>query len=194
MNDVEQIIKIAEMNNGTITSRDVSGRGLQRRALAECVAAGKLTKGSRGIYFLPNQLEDEFAIWQYTYPQGIFSGNTALYLHQKTERFPDTFCMTFPKGYNVTAAKSNGIRCKTVIEKNFELGLQNISSPYGNPVRCYNIERTLCDIVRTTDQQVTNQTFKDYAKSQTKNLALLMEYAKKLRVEKKVRRFLEVLL
>lgn len=194
MNYTDKILKIAKSNNGFVTSRDISRVGIQRRALTECVVQGKLIKGGRGIYFLTNQLGDEFLIWQYTYPQGIFSGNTALYLLQKTDLIPYSFEMTFPKGYNVTAAKLNRIKCKTVITDNFELGLMNVLTPFGNQVRCYNIERTLCDVARGGDQQVINQTFKAYVKSASRNVVMLMEYAKKLRVEKKIRQYLEVLL
>ena len=194
MNDFAKIIEMASQNNGMVTASSVSKAGLQRRALAECVEAGKLSKGARGVYFLPDQFEDEFAIWQHTYPQGIFSGSTALYLLKKTDRIPYSFCMTFPKGYNVSAAKQKGIKCKTVVAERYDLGAQDILSPYGNAVRCYNIERTLCDIVREGDFQSTNQAFKEYTRSDSKDIALLMHYAKVLHVENRVRNYMEILL
>ena len=194
MNDFAKIIELASENNGMVTASSVSKAGLQRRALAECVKAGRLSKGARGVYFLPDKLEDEFAIWQHTYPQGIFSGSTALYLLKKTDRIPYSLYMTFPKGYNVSAAKQNGIKCKIVVAERYDLGAQDILSPYGNAVRCYNIERTLCDIVREDDIQSMNQAFKEYAQSDSKDIALLMHYAKVLHVEKRVRNYMEILL
>lgn len=194
MNDCAKIIEMASQNNGMVTASSVSKAGLQRRALTECVEAGKLSKGARGVYFLPNQLEDEFAIWQHTYPQGIFSGNTALYLLKKTDRIPYSFSMTFPKGYNVSAARQNGIKCKIVVPERYDLGLQEVLSPHGNAVRCYNIERTLCDIVREDDVQSMNQAFKEYARSDAKDIALLMRFAKILHVEERVRNYMEILL
>lgn len=194
MNDFAKIIELASENNGMVTASSVSKAGLQRRALAECVKAGQLSKGARGVYFLPDQLEDEFAIWQYTYPQGVFSGNTALYLLKKTDRIPYSLYMTFPKGYNVSAAKQNGIKCKIVVAERYDLGAQDVLSPYGNAVRCYNIERTLCDIVREDDIQSTNLAFKEYVRSDAKDIALLMRYAKILHVENRVRNYMEILL
>ena len=185
---------MAQKGNGMVTATDVSKAGLQRRALTECVLAGMLSKGARGVYFLPDQLEDEFAIWQHTYPQGVFSGNTALYLLKKTDRIPYVFSMTFPKGYNASAAKRNGLKCKIVVAERYNLGLQEVVSPYGNMVRCYNIERTLCDIVGGNDIQTTNQAFKEYAQSKDKDISLLMSYAKILHVEKLVRNYMEILL
>lgn len=194
MKDCETIVKLARKNNGMITATDVSRAGLQRRALTECVLAGTLSKGARGVYFLADQLEDEFAIWQHTYPQGIFSGNTALYLLKKTDRIPYAMSMTFPKGYNASAAKRNGLKCKIVVADRYNLGVQEVVSPYGNKVRCYNIERTLCDIVSGNDIQTTNHAFKEYAQSKDNDIPLLMSYAKILHVEKPVRNYMEILL
>ena len=194
MKDCEKIIEMAQKANGMVTASDVSKAGLQRRALTECVLAGILSKGARGVYFLPDQLEDEFAIWQHTYPQGVFSGNTALYLLKKTDRIPYSLYMTFPKGYNISAAKQNGIKCKIVVAERYDLGVQDVLSPYGNVVRCYNIERTLCDIVRGDDVQSMNHAFKEYARSDAKDIALLMHYARILHVEKRVRNYMEILL
>ena len=194
MKDCEKIIEMAKKGNGMVTATDVSKAGLQRRALTECVLAGTLSKGARGVYFLPDQFEDEFAIWQHTYPQGVFSGNSALYLLKKTDRIPYALCMTFPKGYNASAAKRNGLKCKVVVAERYDLGVQEVESPYGNMLRCYNIERTLCDIVGENDIQTTNQAFKEYAQSKDKDIPLLMSYAKILHVEKPVRNYMEILL
>lgn len=194
MKDCEKVIEMAKKANGLITSTDVSKAGLQRRALTECVLAGTLSKGARGVYFLPDQFEDEFAIWQHTYPQGVFSGSTALYLLKKTDRIPYALCMTFPKGYNASAAKRNGLKCKIVVAERYDLGAREVASPYGNMVRCYNIERTLCDIVGGNDIQTTNQAFKEYVQSKDKDISLLMSYAKILHVEKPIRNYMEILL
>ena len=47
MNDCAKIIEMAGENNGMVTASSVSKAGLQRRALAECVTAGRLSKGAR---------------------------------------------------------------------------------------------------------------------------------------------------
>ena len=67
----------------------------------------------------------------------------------------------------------------------------------GNTVRVDNQERTLCDILRpnsSADIQIISESFKRYAVRKNKNIPLLSEYAKVLKVEKKLRSYLEVLL
>ena len=61
----------------------------------------------------------------------------------------------------------------------------------------YNKERTLCDILRpnsSADIQIISESFKRYTADKKKNIPLLSEYAKMLKVEVKLRSYLEVLL
>jgi len=79
----------------------------------------------------------------------------------------------------------------------YELGLIDGVSPYGNPIRLYDVERTLCDIVKgnnTCDIQLVNQAMKQYARMPGKNVTKLFDYAKKIRVKPKVLSYMEVLL
>jgi hypothetical protein len=72
-----------------------------------------------------------------------------------------------------------------------------MASPAGNPMKVYNIERSLCDIVKArhdADVQVVNQAMKTYATSKEKDIAKLMRYADQLRVKSKVVKYMDVLL
>ena len=59
------------------------------------------------------------------------------------------------------------------------MGIIEIESPCGNPVRVYELEKTLCDIVRGSGSE---------------DLHRLMCYAELLHVKTKVLRYMEVLL
>ena len=77
------------------------------------------------------------------------------------------------------------------------MGVAEVLTPGGNTVRAYSAERTLCDILRPhnhVDIQVVTEAFKRYATRPDKNIPVLSEYAKTLKVEKKLRAYLEVLL
>ena len=62
--------------------------------------------------------------------------------------------------------------------------------------RVYDLERTLCDILRGSgsDVQIVGEAMKRYAASKDKNIHKLMQYAEQLRVKPKVLRYLEILL
>lgn len=197
MTSTEIIMKMARENNGTITTTQVSRAGLSRGSLKYLVDKGKLERSARGVYILPEIWDDELYNLQVRFRRGIFSGETALFLNDFTDRTPNRFQMTFPLNYNTTALKDENIKFFRVKKELYDLGVITASTPAGNPVRVYGIERTLCDILRgrsNTDIQIVSEAFKRYAKGTNKNIPLLSEYAKKLRVEKRLRAYLEVLI
>ena len=80
--------------------------------------------------------------------------------------------------------------------KNYSFGMIEMQSPCGNPIRVYDLERTLCDILRGSgsDIQIVGAAMKKYAASKEKNIHKLMQYAEQLRVKPKVLRYMEILL
>ncbi len=140
--------------------------------------------------------EDDFYLLERKYGRGIYSHNTALYLLGYSDRAPAKYTLVFPKGYNASSLKKENLIIKRVIPENYEFGIIEIESPPGNPIRVYNLERTLCDILRGSgsDIQIVGEAMKRYALSRDKNICRLIEYADKLRVKPKVLRYMEVLL
>lgn len=192
-----KIREILKNNNGIVTSTQVTQADIPRRCLSAMVESGVISRIARGIYALPEAWEDEFFLIQYRFSKGIFSHETALYLHEMTDRTPIRYTMTFPFGYNTGNVKKHGIIAKLSTEETYPLGLITMTSPGGNSVKVYDIERTLCDIVKyrhRTDIQVLNQAMKTYADSKNKDISKLMYYAEKLRVKPKVLKYMEVLL
>lgn len=197
MSNSESIMKMVESNNGTITTAEVTKAGISRGSLKYLVDKGILERSARGVYILTEVWDDEFYNLQIRFKKGIFSGETALFLYELTDRTPKRFQMTFPKSYNTTTLKNENVKYIRVKKELYTLGVTTVLTPSGNPVRAYGIERTLCDILRghiNTDIQVISEAFKRYAKSSTRNIPLLSEYAKKLRVDKKLQSYLEVLI
>lgn len=98
---------------------------------------------------------------------------------------------------NLTNPKKETIRCVQCKKALYDLGIAKVITPGGNMVRVYNVERTLCDILRPhsrVDIQIVTEAYKQYATSSNRNIPILSEYAKKLKVESKLRAYLEVLL
>jgi predicted transcriptional regulator of viral defense system len=197
LNDRETIQKLLEENNGFVTAAQVTAAGVQRRALGELVAAKRVYRATRGIYALSEAWEDEMFFLQYRFSKGVFSNNTALYLHGLSDRTPASYTLTFPHGYNAAGLKGHNAKAKFVMPEIYDLGIAEKPSPCGNPLRVYNAERTLCDIVKgnnTCDIQLVNRAMKAYAESKEKDVAKLIAYAERLRVKPKVLRYMEVLL
>lgn len=191
---IKNMLKASE--NGIITSAQVTEAGLHRNSLQQLVKDGEIYRFGRGLYVRRNSWEDDFYLLQKKYGRGIYSHDTALYLLGYSDRTPAKYTMTFPKGYNAPSLKQEIIIIKRVVPENYEFGQIQIKSPAGNLIRTYDLERTLCDILRGngSDIQIITDAMKRYAASGEKNIHKLMQYAERLRVRPKVLRYLEVLL
>ena len=197
MNYVEQIMDLAKTNNGVVTSAQVTQVGIHRYYLKMLADQGLLEHSERGVYILPTTFDDEMFNLQSRYKKGIFSHATALFLLDLTDRTPIKYSMTFPLQYNISALKTENVKCFRVKDELYELGVITGKTPGGNTVRLYNVERTLCDILKgrsNVEIQIVVEAFKRYAKLDEKDIPRLSDYAKLMRVEKRIRPYLEVLL
>ena len=191
------LTEMAKSRNGYVTASQATAAGIPRRKLTEAVGKGDLVQVARGLYALPETWEDPYLVAQHRFARGVFSDDTALFLHGMTDRVPFSLTMTFPRGYNATPAREAGIICRTCADDVFELGLVELVTQHGNAVRAYDLERALCDIVRgqgTVDAQVVTPAMQAYARSPKHDVAKLIEYARRLGVERKIRNYMEVLL
>lgn len=195
MNELTRIRSMAAVN-GMISSKQVREAGIHPHYLQQLVQSGELQQISRGIYMRSDSWEDDFFLFQQRYQRGIFSHDTALYLHGYTDRTPIKYTMTFPTNYHTPSLEEEPLIIHRTIQKNYALGLTEIPSPSGNLLQVYDLERTLCDIVRGSgsDIQIVNDAMKRYAAAKEKDIHKLMQYADQLRVKPKIMRYMEVLL
>ena len=127
----------------------------------------------------------------------IFSHETALYLHDLTDRDPIEWSVTIPYGYNATHLRDEGIKVYTVKKSLYQMGVVELKTIYGRDIKAYNKERTICDIVRNRnnmDVGILNEAIKRYLSSKDKNIPLLMRYAEELDVQNILRNYVEILL
>lgn len=127
----------------------------------------------------------------------IFSHETALFLHDLTDRDPLEWSVTVPFGYNATHLKGEGLNVFTVKKELHQMGVAELETQFGRPIKVYNKERTLCDVLRNRnnmDIAILNEAIKKYLKSRDKNIPLLMRYAGELDVQNRLRDYVEILL
>ena len=134
--DAKETIKalLEASEDGTITAEQVTQAGLHRSVLQELVKSGELYRFGRGLYVRSGIWEDELYLLQRKYGRGIYSMETALYLHGYSDRAPAQYTMTFPKGYNTPSLKQENVTIKWVQQLNYPLGIIEIPSPCGHPI------------------------------------------------------------
>ena len=104
-------MKMVRNNNGIIIASQVTKSGISRRSLKHLVDTAVLERSARGIYQLVEVWDDEMYHLQVRYKRGIFSGETALFLFDLTDRTSMHFQMAFPINYNITALKDENVKC-----------------------------------------------------------------------------------
>lgn len=182
------INKIRELfsksSDGIISAKQVSNEGIHRGYLSSMVKSGELVKVGVGLYMNSNSWEDEIYLLQKRFNRGIFSHETALYLHGYTDRTPMRYTLTFPYGYKNELLEKELLCVKMVIKEKYDIGITEIATPCNNKVKVYDIERTLCDIVKGkgSDVQIIVEAMKKYARSKSKDIYKLMRYAEIMQV------------
>lgn len=193
---MDNIIKIKELikkNDGILTTKMLDQNKIHRQYLKNLVDEGYVVKVSRGVYVTPYKDVSEYFIVGEQYKTGIFSHNTALYFYDLTDRTPFELDMTFPNNVRIT---NYMINAHYINKERFEIGLTTKTLGDGTIIRVYNMERTMCDIIRDRnkiDSQIFNTALKEYMKRKDKNLNLLYEYAKIFKISKILKMYLEVL-
>ena len=191
------LLKLQKDNNGILCTDNVIKHGISKTYLADYVRNNSLERVAKGIYVAKGAWPDDLYIMQLRFNGIIYSHETALYLLDLAEREPLQYTATVKTSYNYSSLSALGVKVYSIKKELFELGLTEVQSPNGHKLKCYNAERTICDILRSRKNieiQDLQAALKTYTKSKSKNIPLLMRYAKELHVDKILRRYLEVLL
>lgn len=192
-----ELQKIMMENGGVITTAQANSVGISNERLRLLANAGELERVLHGVYIAPDELVDRMYVAQLRRPRIIYSHETALFLHNLTDRDPISYTVTVPTGYRPFKLREDGFTVFTVKRELHEMGTTKAKTVFGNTVTAYGLERTICDCIRSRNQMdvaIVTDAMKRYAKRNDKNLNTLMEMAKALHVTKLLRNYMEVLL
>ena len=182
MDNIEKIKALLKKRNGIITTSEVEDLGINSRILTRMIERGIIERVARGIYISVDTIEDTYFTTQAICKKGIFSHETALYFHDLCDRTP---------------IKNSNYQFFYLKEELYNVGIIEMKTPYGNKVKVYDLERTICDIIRNKKKieiALFTDAMKRYAERKDRNSIKLHKYAKLFNIEDEVRKYLEVLL
>ena len=182
--------------NGYLTTRDVTTNNIPRIYLTKLIKENKIERVSRGVYIKKNVLVDEFVVLQSKSKYAIYSNTTALYLHGFSNRIPIRYDITIKSGYKGSLQKEDNVNLFYTKNELLDLGVINYKLDSGNIIRVYDLDKTICDIIKNKkkiDAEIFNKAIREYFYSKKKNTLKLYEYAKKMGIYNKVRDTFEVL-
>lgn len=165
--------------------------------LAKLCAEEKIRRILRGQYVFADDYPDELLSIDKRSPYILFSHETALFLHGISDRVPFKHTITAPSGKVPSRAIPSQCKVYYIKPALFDLGKTVLITPAGNEVSGYDLDRTICDIVRSRSK-VGTETFltalKGYAASPKKDLNKLGLYARQFHGANILQQYLSVLL
>lgn len=192
--NIEIIEELMRVNNGYITSRIISELGIHRMYLNIMKEKGIIERIGNGIYIDSSKIEDSYFVFNLELPNVVYSHMTALYFHGLSIKAPnDKYDITVRKNYNSKHLKKHNV---FYVDKDiYELGLTEVETPMGNKVRVYDIERCICDIIRSKkrmDSEHIKYSVREYIKRKNKDLVKLSTYADKMGIKEEVMNYVDV--
>ena len=199
MKNYEKIVNFVNKKNNVITTKEFKDAKIGFFFINKLIEDNYISRIGKGIYGKTNSFEDEYFILQNRYKNAIFSYNTALFFLNRTEVTPNIVDITIPSDYNVSSINKENIRVHYVSKENIKLGVIKVKSPFGNNIKTYNLERTICDIVKNEnkcglDIEQRNKIIKKAFLNNEIDGTTIIQYAKKLKCEKKIRAIMEVMI
>jgi predicted transcriptional regulator of viral defense system len=184
-------------NGGMVTTAKANEAGVSNERLRLLTKSGDLERAAFGVYVLPDVFVDKMYATQLRRPKIIYSHETALFLHDLTDRDPVGYTVTVPTGYNAVKLREEGLTVFTIKRELHEIGAAKLATMFGHTVVAYGLERTICDCLRSRNRMdiaVVTDAVKRYARRKDKNLNTLMRMAVLFGVTKPLRSYMEVLL
>ena len=191
------IMEEIKQNNNMITTAQVVALGFSRAVLSKYVKAGLLERSRQGVYILPDSMHDDMYTLMLRSDKIVFSHDTALFLNGLSERTPFEHSVTIPSNCVLSNVLMDECKCYYIKPDLFDVGVVKKKTTFGNEVRCYDAERTICDLLRSRnriDEETVINAIKKYAAYKEKDLNRLATYAEKFRVGKILKQYMEVLL
>lgn len=96
----QALFKLAVKQEGLFSARQATAAGCSQQLLAKYVASGRVERVQRALYriadFPAGERDELVAIWLWSRNEGVFSHETALFLHNLSDALPIRAHMTLP--------------------------------------------------------------------------------------------------
>jgi predicted transcriptional regulator of viral defense system len=185
-------------NEKTIyTRKELLGSGISDALIRILIHDGIITRLQQGLYTTQSAETDTEHILQLQYSKCIISHESALYHLGYSERIPEKIAITVPRHFGTSRLNNKNLKIRYCIPELIFYGTIETKTIYGNTIKTYNLERTICDVIRhykSIDIEIANKAIQKYCMDNKKKLSVLMLYAKKMGIADKVQSRLEILI
>lgn len=196
-NDIENVRKLFDQQHDVMPTEAIYKAGLYYQDIKQLLDEGYIERIKRGYYqWIANCETREIIIINTLFPDAVLCMETALFYYKYSDRNPAEWNLAIDK--NVSKLRTN-IDYPFVRAYRIESELVTLGETTGEidstKVRIYDRDRTICDVLKNMtkmDREIFNKAIQGYISDPKKNVPNLMVYAKKLRVQKKVKEWIGV--
>lgn len=190
------IESIFSAGQGYATTADILAAGIHFSHLKKLMEEGVITRLKRGYYrwegkeFWGNELPEIARL----VPQGVFCLFSAAEYYGLTTYQPWQHHLAVERSVKIAGLPPERVKLYFWTRKLFEFGISTVSIDKSE-VRMTTPERTLCDLVKyrnKTGKDVMLEAIRAYLQRKDRNIPELLEFARRLRVEKIIKPYLEI--
>jgi len=186
--------KIEEL--GGIISTDDMTSGAEYKRIHRAARRGELTKLRSGVYASPDALLDTMLDIGRIVHGGVVCLYNAWSHYRLTTTVPPFFCVAIERKRKVVIPPSLPIMLYYWKKENLSFGVTE-ATVSGHTVRITDLERSVCDAVKYRNKiglDVCAEIVRGYLRKEGRDLSLLTEYARRLRVWSTLKNYLEITL
>lgn len=195
--DIKNLNDIFKDYDYVMTTAQLSAVKLYYRDIQRMLNEGLIEKIKRGYYhWIESYGKDEIVIINRLFPDGVLCMDTALFYYKYSDRTPAEWHIAIDKN---TSRQRTQVEYPLIKAYRVESELLTLGEANGEidsqKVRIYDRDRTICDVLRNMnkmDKEIFNKAIQGYVKDPKKNIPNLMQYAKALRVQKRIKDIIEV--
>lgn len=192
MLSIEEIRKIFYEHGNVMRTADLVASKIYYADIQKLLNDDHIEKIKRGYYHLVDSENfSEANIINHLFPEAVLCLDTALFYYGYSDRTPSKWHLAVDKDIKKSRLKIDYPFIKPYF---FEPHILKIGITEGeidhNKVRVYDKDRTICDCIKymgKMDKEVFNKAIQSYIRDEKKNISNLLNYAKQLRVLKKVK-------
>ncbi len=195
--DIQTAKQIFDAHNGIMKSKEIIENKIYNYFLKRLIDEGYVERIKFGYY----QWQDERAFSEATviarlFPDAVICMESSLQYYEYTDRTPSAWCLAVDKHSTKSRFSIDYpiVKPHYIPEEQMTLGVEVVKIE-DTELKIFNRERVICDCLRQEnkmDVEIFNKAIQAYIKDPMKNVPRLMEYAKILRTENKVRKIIGV--
>jgi predicted transcriptional regulator of viral defense system len=192
MNDNLQVL--FGKHKGYLTRKQLPDKSTYNHLL-KLVNEGIVKRVKRGVYYYENAAFDNAMIdVEKIVPNGVLCLYSSWVYYELSVQIPQSFNIAVEKSRKIILPEYPPITLYYWTHKYQKLGVVK-KKIGGYTVKIYDLEKSVCDAVKYRTKigiDAAAEILKNYLKRKDRNLSKLVSYAKKMRIEKTLKTYLEI--